>query len=205
MIPLILLFYGLLTAAALLLNHWRGAENPFSPVASLSVLSLHIAVGLLVSAIIIGACIWGSRKVTWLRRLERTFKDFLGDLSGGTIFLMALCSGIGEEAFFRGFLLPALSDALDSNAVGLLLSSLVFGALHFWPRKELLPWTAFATAMGLLLGGLYLLAGSIYPCMVLHFAVNLVNLHRINRLPPVPPNDGVCGGSSQKGMAHRAG
>ena len=59
--------------------------------------------------------------------------------------------------------------------------------------------------MGLLLGGLYLFAGSIYPCMVVHFAVNLVNLHRINRLPSVPPDKGACGESSQNGMAHRAG
>jgi len=44
---------------------------------------------------------------------------------------MAFPVGMGEEAFFRGYLQPQLSETFNSPAAGLVLSSLLFGGAHF--------------------------------------------------------------------------
>ena len=91
----------------------------------------------------------------------------LGSLSVPNALLLALASGLGEELFFRGALQPR---------VGWLVSSLLFGAVHFVPRRDMLPWTGFALAMGGVLGGLFAWTGNLVAPIVAHVVVNGLNL-----------------------------
>ncbi len=81
---------------------------------------------------------------------------------------LAVWTPIAEEVFFRGFVLQGLANRWGS-APALILSSAVFAALHLAPAL-LLP--VFVT--GLLLGFLYLRTGSLWPCIAVHAAQNLV-------------------------------
>jgi membrane protease YdiL (CAAX protease family) len=55
----------------------------------------------------------------------------------------------------------------------------LFAAFHFPYRRAMLPWTAFALAMGIGLGWLTEWAGSLWPAIWVHFCVNYFNLHDI--------------------------
>ena len=84
-----------------------------------------------------------------------------------TVVALALASGVAEEAFFRGALQPH---------VGLVAASLIFGVVHFVPRREFLPWTVFAVAAGFLLGWLFDTTGNLVAPVVAHTTINAVNL-----------------------------
>ena len=86
--------------------------------------------------------------------------------------LLALASGMAEEMFFRGALQPQ---------VGWLAASLLFGLLHFIPRRDLLPWAGFAVLVGGLFGALFLWTGNLVAPVVAHVLVNAVNLPMLIR------------------------
>jgi membrane protease YdiL (CAAX protease family) len=109
-----------------------------------------------------------SRHTGWGRALHRTMSEALGPLRPATILWLALLSAFGEELLFRGVLHPRM---------GLWLGAALFAAFHFPYRRVLLPWTAFTFGMGLLLGLLTDLSGSLWPAILLHFMVNHINLH----------------------------
>ncbi len=92
-----------------------------------------------------------------------------------------MASGLAEEMFFRGALQPQ---------VGWLVASLLFGLLHFIPRRELLAWTGFALLVGSLFGALFLWTGNLVAPVVAHVLVNAVNLPMLIR--------DYGGGSSQQ-------
>lgn len=51
---------------------------------------------------------------------------------------LSLPIALGEEAYFRGFLLPALSE-MSNSSIGLVASSLAFGAIHIpnaWDKED---------------------------------------------------------------------
>ena len=79
---------------------------------------------------------------------------------------------MAEEALFRGALQPQ---------VGLLAASLLFGLAHFAPRRELLPWTVFSLAAGLLLGTLFEETGNLVAPVVAHAGINAVNLRWLSQ------------------------
>jgi membrane protease YdiL (CAAX protease family) len=47
------------------------------------------------------------------------------------IFLTALTAGIVEELTFRGYLLPRMVSIFKSPAMGIIVSSVIFGLIHF--------------------------------------------------------------------------
>lgn len=55
-------------------------------------------------------------------------------------------AGVGEEAFFRGFLYPYMTTSLNSNFWGNVLSSTLFGAAHISSDN---PFPLFQTAFGM--------------------------------------------------------
>lgn len=81
---------------------------------------------------------------------------------------LAVWTPIAEEVFFRGFILRGLANRWGV-ATALVVSAAVFAALHLAPAL-LLP--VFVT--GLLLGFLYHRTGSLWPCIAVHAAQNLV-------------------------------
>jgi membrane protease YdiL (CAAX protease family) len=105
-------------------------------------------------------------------RLADALAQILGPLRLRHCLLLAAASGVGEEALFRGLLQPL---------VGWVAASLLFGLAHFAPRRDLLPWTAFAVAAGFGLGALYELTGNLVAPVVAHAGVNAVNLWLLGR------------------------
>ena len=93
-------------------------------------------------------------------------------LPGGWVVFSALAlavwTPIAEETFFRGFILRGLANRWRF-APAIVVSAAVFAALHLAPAL-LLP--VFVT--GLLLGFLYHRTGSLWPCIAVHAAQNLV-------------------------------
>jgi hypothetical protein len=173
LIKLGLLFYGTLFAVALAWSIWSGrpvfyasqvaAEEGVAPL-------LDTGLGLAVAI----ATIALSRKITertrWGDAMGRALAKLLGEQSVRDCVVLAVASGVAEEAFFRGALQPAL---------GWLPASLIFGLVHFAPKRELLPWTGFALCAGLVLGALFEFTGNLVAPIVAHVGINAVNLRRL--------------------------
>lgn len=82
---------------------------------------------------------------------------------------VALSAGVGEELFYRGFLLWYLPHFMPLT-VAVVLSSLLFGVGHLGHGVQA---TVRATLVGGLLAVLYLVSGSLVASMILHLAIDL--------------------------------
>ena len=102
----------------------------------------------------------------------------MGPLGLWKIALLALLSSVAEEAFFRGALQPGL---------GLAATALLFGALHIGPSRHFLPWTLMAFGLGLWLGYLFDITGTLVAPIVCHGTINLFELTAIQNAPSLPP------------------
>ncbi len=170
-----LFFYGGLGCVALV---WRMS----SPGASI----LHppgqpettegLGAALLAGLVLGGVSLGLSELLTRFSSLGEALADTLGEsLAGIRVadgILLAFASGIAEEMFFRGALQPA---------VGLVWASVIFGACHFLPRRELALWSLYAVAMGFAFGWLFEATGHLAAPVAAHVLVNAVNLPRLAR------------------------
>ena len=110
------------------------------------------------------------------RDLAVSLAQSLGPLRPQECWLLALASGIAEEAFFRGALQPS---------VGWVAASLLFGLAHFVPRYPFWIWTLFAVLVGFLFGAVFEWRGTLFAPMIAHVLVNAVNLQRMQRFVEV--------------------
>ncbi|HAN46561.1 MAG TPA: CPBP family intramembrane metalloprotease [Cyanobacteria bacterium UBA8156] len=85
---------------------------------------------------------------------------------GDTIWLGVL-PGLSEEFLFRGVALPGLG----SGAIALILSSSVFGLLH-WAEPRHWPYSLWAIVVGFGFGAITLITGSLVPAVVAHTVAN---------------------------------
>lgn len=171
-----IVFYGLMGCVALF---WRMSVpgqsilHP-SPEAAASASSLPAALfaGLGVGLFAVGV----SELLTRWTKLGDSLADVLGEslagLGKGDAVLLAFASGTAEEMLFRGALQPV---------VGLFWASVIFGACHFLPRRELVLWSVFAMAMGFVFGALYEWTGQLLAPIAAHTIVNGINLPRLAR------------------------
>lgn len=83
---------------------------------------------------------------------------------------------IAEEVFFRGFLLQRIADYLRGVKIGiiiaLLISSIVFGLMHFYGG---LCYVFLSTVAGIIYGLAYLWSGRIESAILVHFIVNAIH------------------------------
>lgn len=175
-----LYFYGAMIAAALV---WRMGvygesilyASPAGETAGIRLgrdAGIGLAVGL---AVVLGSHV-ATRFTGWGEALARRLAEAIGRMSTPDAVLLAMASGLGEELFFRGALQPR---------VGLVLASLLFGAVHFVPRREMWAWTGFAVVIGLLLGLLFEWTGNVVAPVVAHTVVNAINLpYLVRRYAP---------------------
>jgi len=166
-----LLFYGVVLAVAIL---WRmGIQGEPLFFASTRAAERGVRLGRDLAAGLAGAALvvllsWEfTRRTASGQLLAKTLASLVGSLTLRECLLLALASGIGEEAFFRGALQPR---------VGLIAASLLFGAAHFIPRRRLVAWSAFSLAAGFLLGGLFAWTGNLLAPITAHVGINAVNL-----------------------------
>ena len=88
-------------------------------------------------------------------------------MSTPLILLLALSSSLGEELFFRAFLVPW---------IGVIAQAAVFGALHQVRGPSRVWWMLWAGAAGLVLGAMFQAFGSLTGPILAHAAINAANL-----------------------------
>ena len=88
---------------------------------------------------------------------------------------LGVTAGIVEELLSRGYMRWVL-DAVAPTWVALVVSSIAFGIGHAYQGVSGVVKT---TAVGLFVGGLYLLSGSIWVPMIVHAAVDVLNGYAI--------------------------
>ena len=84
---------------------------------------------------------------------------------------VSLSAGVGEELFYRGFLLWYIGQWAPVW-VAVIVSSVLFGLAHVMHGTQA---TLRSTLMGFLLAGLYLAGGSLVAPMILHTVVDLTS------------------------------
>ena len=145
---------------------------------------LSLVGGVLLAILTIGASRVFVARFGWARSLHTDLRAPVRGAGDGTLFVLGLASGIAEELFFRGLLAPL---------VGVLVSSIAFGALHQLRGRTGWIWSGWAAGMGLLFGGLFLATGSLLGPILAHVAINVTNL-RFLRDTDVAPQKRRLGG-----------
>jgi membrane protease YdiL (CAAX protease family) len=104
--------------------------------------------------------------------------DDLGNtpLSMALLALVAVClAPLSEEMFFRGFWQPLLSKTFGT-AAGVLITALLFGALHGSEYQWAWQYVAAITIVGLTLGTVRARTNSIIPGTVMHGCFNSLSV-----------------------------
>ncbi len=164
--------YGLLativTAIALALRGVPWVHPDPWLVAPLAVsLSLSATLGLAVAAFLIVMTRLTVPRFVWARRLHEELRPVARDFSAGQILLIAGLSSLGEELLFRGLLTPW---------IGVVPAAILFGLAHQMKGPSRWVWAAWATVVGLSLGAIFALTGSLVGPLLAHAVVNAVNL-----------------------------
>jgi membrane protease YdiL (CAAX protease family) len=186
--------YSLLAlAAGYVAESWRGHSvltltNPW--------LVLGTSISSHLFSAVLGICIGGIMvlltkpvvmRFGFAARLHSDLRPLAMGLSTQMVVILATTSAIGEEALFRGLLLPW---------IGLLPQAFVFGFLHQTGGSSRWVWMSWATIMGLLLGLMYQLSGSLVGPICAHALINGLNLQFLKRYDPSPdrrPLGGLLG------------
>ena len=103
--------------------------------------------------------------------LSRVLEPLLRSLTPLGAVVLSLAAGLGEEVLFRGLVMGAILLWLGPLPA-ILASSLLFGALH-WVTPA---YAAHATLLGLYLGGLYVLTGTLLVPILVHAIYDAVAL-----------------------------
>jgi membrane protease YdiL (CAAX protease family) len=147
-----------------------------SPLAELDPSRRSFLWGVLATPPLLIALMWVlSRRGGRLRRLVDFVVDELGPALAGRsaaeLALLAGLAGLGEELLFRGVIQAGLAR-LVPNPLALLSASVLFGLAHFATST----YAVVAGLMGLYLGGLFLVQGSLLAPVVTHALYDLVAL-----------------------------
>jgi membrane protease YdiL (CAAX protease family) len=137
----------------------------------------------LVGGILFGILVVALSRVTvqrfeWARRLHLELRPFAQSLDTTGIVVLALLSSAGEELLFRGLLQPWM---------GLLPQALLFGLVHQMPGPSRWIWVSWALLVGLALGALFEVTGSLLGPLAAHALVNGFNLNFLKNHELSPP------------------
>ena len=158
------LFYGLLTASAALWAALRGFDLRLVGDS----LALSVALGAATAVVTVSLGLLAYRLVPALRQIARELAPRLVDgADRGSLILISVFSGVGEETFFRGAV---------QQEFGIVVASLLFGLVHVGPDRRYLLWTLWAVLAGFLFGGLYDLTGGLLAPILAHVAHNAATL-----------------------------
>ena len=172
-IPLVLSFYGLLALAAVVWDALRAGPSSLLPQPDALGTAPSLVLGLAIAAGVIATGRLLERHFGWARHVSEELARLIGPLSPTEILVFSAASGLAEELFFRGPLQATL---------GVWIASLIFGLSHGYLERRLLPWTAMATVVGLGLGLVVELTGSLLPAVLAHGTVNYFEFHALDDL-----------------------
>jgi len=113
----------------------------------------------------------------WAKGLHAALRPFARGMSLSTIVVVASLSSFGEEMLFRGLLAPAM---------GIVPQALLFGVAHQITGPSRWVWVAWATLVGLALGAMFQLTGSLLGPLLAHALVNALNLAYLKSHDPTP-------------------
>ncbi|HET6689040.1 MAG TPA: CPBP family intramembrane glutamic endopeptidase, partial [Rubrobacter sp.] len=124
--------------------------------------------GVITAACTVSLGLLAYRFLPTLREISDELAPRLVDGAASTsLVLVAIFSGVGEEAFFRGAL---------QQEFGLVVASLLFGVAHIGPNRRYLVWTAWAVLAGFVFGLLYEISGGLLAPILAHTAHNAATL-----------------------------
>ena len=129
--------------------------------------------GRVLAGALAGALLWSTIPVLLCApSMQRVWRDvlrpFAATITTTDVLVIATLSGLTEELFFRGVLLPE---------TGVVVSSLCFGALHALTAT----YFVWATAVGAVMSALTLAAGSLVVPIVAHATSNFGALLLLRR------------------------
>ena len=163
----IVFFYAALGVLALVLCHlFRCSPWRVSPIWRSVTLPWTVAAGIGLGLAVVFLSRLVSRFAPFAR-LDRIIARLLPPMGVFDILILSAASAWGEELLFRGALL---------QLIGLHGSSLLFGFLHYGGKRSLVLWGLMGWGMGYLLGGLFLITGSLLAPLLAHFTINYFNL-----------------------------
>ncbi|MFO0555131.1 MAG: type II CAAX endopeptidase family protein [Polyangiaceae bacterium] len=152
---------------------WYFSGNPLAhprPWLNLSLftrVSSSIALGTALAFAVVLATRFTVTRFGWARALHHELQPLARRFDRNEIWLVALLSSLGEELFFRSFLVPV---------VGVIGSTLIFGLLHQTRGKARWIWVAWASIVGAAFAVLYCFTGSVLGPIVAHALINGTNL-----------------------------
>jgi membrane protease YdiL (CAAX protease family) len=112
---------------------------------------------------------WVLRVFRPMRELERWQRQMVAGWSATDAVVIALFSGLAEEALIRALLQPI---------IGLVPAAMVFAVLHIVPDRRVWLWPVLALVLGLGLGWVFEYGG--YPAAATaHIVINLLSLLRL--------------------------
>ncbi len=108
-----------------------------------------------------------------MRQLVEELAPIVAPFDAGRVLTLAICSGVAEEALFRG---PC------QHTLGYVVTSVLFALLHGGFSRRYIAWSTFALVAGLSFGLLVQAYGSVWPAVLAHIVVNAINLRRLGRM-----------------------
>jgi membrane protease YdiL (CAAX protease family) len=166
----IVVFYGLLGAAAIAWRLFADGELPWRHPAAEdpAPLAIRVSLGVGLGVALVAVSRLATRTTQSGARLAAELGAVLGRVSRSRAWAYAFASGLAEEAFFRGALQPQF---------GFLAATVLFALAHYAPRPGLRVWSVFALAAGAAFGALFLWTGDLLAPALAHIVVNGANLH----------------------------
>ena len=105
----------------------------------------------------------------YLRKVERVIPN---DSSDWIWFVpLSATAGLCEEFLYRGYALTQIASMTGSLGLGYFLSSIAFGLAHVYQGKLGVIGT---TITGALYGAVFVMTGSVVPCMIGHFVQDII-------------------------------
>jgi uncharacterized protein len=158
------LFYGSLAVVAALWCGLRGFDVRLLGES----LGASVLLGVVTAACTVSLGLLAYRFLPALREISEELAPRLVDGAASTsLVLVAIFSGVGEEAFFRGAL---------QQEFGLVIASVLFGLAHIGPDRRYLVWTAWAVLAGFVFGLLYEISGGLLAPILAHSGHNAATL-----------------------------
>lgn len=173
-------FYGVMAGLAIAVSYAFFDAPPVRVGDATSPMWMRVGLGVGVAGLVIGFSRLSTRSFDWARTLDDKLHSLLGTIRPSAAAVMAGTSGLAEELLFRGLVLRLLlpwdgEASVARMSVALVVSSVMFGAMHVGPDRSYLPWTLFATVMGFVFGAVTLWTGDITAAVIAHLSVNYFN------------------------------
>jgi hypothetical protein len=131
--------------------------------------------GVALAVVVIASTRLAVHRWRWASRLHADLRPVAKNVGYASICIIAVFSGLGEEMFFRGFLAPL---------VGVVVQGVLFGLVHQVRGPSRWVWVGWATIVGLALGAIFALTGSLLGPIAAHALINGSNLAFLRDFDP---------------------